>query len=322
LPFYFWFNIIKNFIIFKITTADGTTNIRHGGLDENIVNINSEGFRGPEWSKEKPENTFRIFTIGGSTTFSSGVFDNQTYPFYLQEMYDQSNLGFNIEVINVGWPGMASLVESDAIKKNYVRYEPDLFIVYDGINDGRIQVDSGTKDLSIKWKERWIEICELGKQHQFDTLVTLQPQVGAGKKILTNQEYEFLKNPRHQKILSIYPSYVKHLDELEKHCSKTADLRGIFDHMEEPIYWDEAHVGSKGNQIIAKNMYHLSLPFVLEGAKRVDSIDVHNVTSLEDINSSLISNDFDVFMEKTNEILRNFLSSYKTPRVFPLIFEK
>jgi len=287
-----------------------------------MINTNSEGFRGPEWSKEKPENTFRIFTIGGSTTFSVGVFDNQTYPFYLQEMYDQSNLGFNVEVLNAGIRAETSLGESNAIKKNFVRYDPDLFLVYDGINDARKQVEEGTKEYSsIKWQERWIEICEFGKKHQFDTIVTLQPMVGTGKKILTHQESEFLKDPRQQKILEIYPSYVKQIGKIDKQCSKTADLQGIFDHMEEPIYWDEFHVGAKGNQIIAKNMYDISLSLVLEGAKRVDSIDVHNVTSLEDINSGSISNDFDVFLEQTYQIPKTISNTYKTITVFRLIFE-
>jgi len=93
-------------------------------------------------------------------------------------------------------------------------------------------------------------------------------------------------------------------------------LRGIFDNVEGAIYYDSAHVGTKGNQIIAKNIYQISLPLVLEGAKHVDSIDA----SSEDIDSRLISNDFDIFVEQTNEISRNMLSSYKTPRVFSIIF--
>jgi len=288
----------------------------------NLITTNSEGYRGSEWSKEKPENTFRIFTIGGSTTYGAAAIDNQTYPFYLQEMYDQSNLGFNVEVLNAGISGETSLDESNAIKKNYVRYDPDLFLVYDGINDARKQVEEGTKEYSsIKWQERWIEICEFGEQYQFDTIVTLQPTVGTGKKILTHQESEFLKDPLQQKILEIYPSYVKQIGKIDKQCSKTADLRGIFDNIEGPIYYDRAHVGAKGNQIIAKNMYDISLPFVFEGSKRVDSIDVHNVTSLEDINSGLISNDFDVFMEQIYQIPESIATTYKTIKVFRVIFE-
>jgi len=39
------------------------------------VHINEHGFRGPEITKEKPVNTFRIFLVGGSTMFGSGSND-------------------------------------------------------------------------------------------------------------------------------------------------------------------------------------------------------------------------------------------------------
>ena len=47
------------------------------GISQNVpnqhfrtININSHGFRGAEIFKEKPDETFRIFVVGGSTTFS------------------------------------------------------------------------------------------------------------------------------------------------------------------------------------------------------------------------------------------------------------
>jgi len=58
----------------------------------NMVYINEYGFRGPEITKEKPEKTYRIFAIGASTTFGSGVFDTQTYPFYLQLLSQTTHL--------------------------------------------------------------------------------------------------------------------------------------------------------------------------------------------------------------------------------------
>ena len=61
--------------------------IRVSKFEGKTVTINSEGFRGPEITKSKPDNTFRIFTVGGSTTIGAGVLDHQTYPFYLQEKF-------------------------------------------------------------------------------------------------------------------------------------------------------------------------------------------------------------------------------------------
>ena len=87
-------------------------------LEHSIVSINTEGFRSPEFSKEKPENTYRIFVLGGSTTFGVGVLDNQTYPFFLQKLYDETNLGFNVEVINTGWVAWSSPPETNLIKND------------------------------------------------------------------------------------------------------------------------------------------------------------------------------------------------------------
>jgi len=113
----------------RLTKVNGTkAPALHGPFDENFVYINSEGFRSPEFEKAKPENTYRIFTVGGSTTFSTGVIDNQTFPYYLRQMYAQADLGFNVEVINTGRPGLWSLSETNLIKDRLIAFEPDLFV--------------------------------------------------------------------------------------------------------------------------------------------------------------------------------------------------
>jgi len=105
------------------------------GLDDKIVYINNDGYRGPDFTKVKQDNTYRIFAVGGSTTFGIGVFDNQTFSFYLEELYDDANLGFKVEVINTGWPAKWSLWETKLIKDKLINFEPNLFIIYDGFND-------------------------------------------------------------------------------------------------------------------------------------------------------------------------------------------
>ena len=63
---------------------------------------NSHGFRGNEFEKEKPDNTFRIFALGGSTTVGMGTEDDETWPAYLQKIANEKITGKNIEVINFG----------------------------------------------------------------------------------------------------------------------------------------------------------------------------------------------------------------------------
>ena len=70
------------------------------GIDPNqdleTININSHGFRGQEVSLQKPENTFRIFGVGGSTMMGSGsLSDVTTITGYLQNEFNNLNLQYN-----------------------------------------------------------------------------------------------------------------------------------------------------------------------------------------------------------------------------------
>ena len=98
------------------------------------ININSDGFRGNEIQKN-PD--YRIFMIGGSTTFGVGSSsDSKTIPAYLQNIINMNNNdGLNIEVINAGIPKASSITEIELIQNKILAYQPDLLIIYDGIND-------------------------------------------------------------------------------------------------------------------------------------------------------------------------------------------
>ena len=58
--------------------------------DPNVVlQYNSYGFRGDEFQEQKHDIDFRIFAIGGSTTYGSGVTDDETWPAYLQQIINE-----------------------------------------------------------------------------------------------------------------------------------------------------------------------------------------------------------------------------------------
>ena len=80
------------------------------------VQVNEFGFRGPEITKEKPANMYRIFTIGGSSMYSQNNLDDETIPYHLQKKFDQYELGVKIEVINAGVNGAWSGTEKEMIK--------------------------------------------------------------------------------------------------------------------------------------------------------------------------------------------------------------
>ncbi len=293
-----------------------------------IVYQNEYGFRGPEITKEKPENTFRIFTIGASTTFGSGVFDNQTYPFYLQGMYDEIDLDFDVQVINAGVPAIWSADEVKKIKRISPPFGADLFIVYDGGAEVRDHLHRGDPTATAThWKERWIEICELGKMRGFETIITLQPFVGTGNKTLTIHEQSIRDSKNTKEWLEEYPPYAEQLKEISNHCSITADLRGLFDDIKEPLFYDEMHVGYRGNQIIAEKMFELSLPLVMDRTHNVVNDDdlissgIYNASSdTSKINDNLDSENNGYNLEELYSILQTIFSPYKTPKVIDLIF--
>ena len=55
----------------------------------------------------------------------------------------------------------------------------------------------------------------------------------------------------------------KSLSEI-KTCTKTFDLRGVFDTETGPIYWDQGHVSDRGNSIVAKSLFNTVFSIVSE----------------------------------------------------------
>ena len=226
------------------------------------ITINDLGFRGAEFSEIKPPNTHRTFMIGGSTMFGAGATsDNTTIPGYVQQFLDENNAEFNLEVINAGIQGADSNTELKLTEQKLIRFSPDLLIIYDGWNDLR------ASNTPAELKENWELMCELGKENNFDVIITLQPMAGFGNKNLTKQELKYVedgldynKNPLIESF-STYQDYANYLQKV-KMCTKVIDLRDIFDAEVGPIYWDEAHVSDKGNNIVAKSLTNTIFPII------------------------------------------------------------
>jgi lysophospholipase L1-like esterase len=99
---------------------------------------NAYGFAGREISRKKPAGVFRIFCLGGSTTLGAGVpTERYSYPAILEEIFARSaKPGQNrIEVVNAGVFGYNSLHTSILATKLLDRFDPDLYLIMDGLND-------------------------------------------------------------------------------------------------------------------------------------------------------------------------------------------
>ena len=231
--------------------------------------VNSYGLRGNEFEKEKPDNTFRIFTVGGSTTFGRGENNDDTWPAYLQQIMNEKITNKNVEVINAGIQGADSNEELKLIEQKLIKFSPDLIIIYDGLNDYKhTDVDNTIQN--------WNHVCKLGKNEGFDTIIIVQPLPSTGHRVLTVQEINsfpllmsgYIELP----YVEISQQYVDAFEELDKVCTKTADFRKIFDYIQAPIFWDHGHTMSFGNRIIAGNVFSVISPIYFDKTYSVNPI--------------------------------------------------
>jgi len=211
---------------------------------------NSYGLRTPEFEKEKPDNTFRIFTLGGSTTWGAGTSDDETWPAHLQKIINEKITDKEVEVINAGTPGGTTKSEYGSIKNKLLFFDPDLIIMYDGWND----IPHPTDETFENWKS----VCKLGKNEGFDTIIIVQATTHTGHRVLTEQEAPWIFS--YIEYLQKSQEYVDTFEELDKVCTKTADFRKIFDYVQEPIFFDTGHTMSFGNKIIAENVFSVISP--------------------------------------------------------------
>ena len=233
-----------------------------GGNKTDTININNLGFRGDNFFKIKPDNTYRIFMVGGSTLFGTGATsDDTTIPGYLKDFLKYDKYPYDIEVINAGIQGADSHNELELIKNRLLDLSPDLVIVYDGWNDLRAEY------LPESISSNWNLMCKLGQQHNFNVIIIIQPIAGFSGKVLTETELEYLKNGKNYdnepliNSLKQYNLYAKNLQQSEN-CRNGIDLKTVFDKELETIYSDQGHVLDKGNEIITK-VIHKELAHII-----------------------------------------------------------
>ncbi|MDP7016293.1 MAG: tetratricopeptide repeat protein [Pirellulaceae bacterium] len=84
--------------------------------------------------KKKPEGVYRIFCLGGSTTYGRPFRDPTSFAGWLREFLPAADSSREWEVINAGGVSYASYRVS-AVMEELAEYEPDLFIVYSVHNE-------------------------------------------------------------------------------------------------------------------------------------------------------------------------------------------
>ncbi|MBT5956234.1 MAG: hypothetical protein HOG97_05675 [Candidatus Marinimicrobia bacterium] len=96
---------------------------------------NKLGYRGEEIETPKPEGVFRIVTLGGSTTYSTGTSAEESYAAFLQQMLREDYDYTQVEVINGGMSGYSSWENLANFAFRVLELKPDMIIIYVAVND-------------------------------------------------------------------------------------------------------------------------------------------------------------------------------------------
>ncbi len=103
--------------------------------------INRQGFRrAADVTKEKQQDTFRVFLMGGSAAHGQGnplvhIYQDQTIDAYLERKLKQLHPDHNIEIINAAVRGYQVFQHTTYILSELLDYHPDMVIFFDGAND-------------------------------------------------------------------------------------------------------------------------------------------------------------------------------------------
>ena len=281
------------------------------------ITINDLGFRGDEFEVQKPDNTIRIFVVGGSTVLDLRSPDDKTLTVSLQQNYQSLDISKNIEVINAGNNSFESTQELALIENKILKYSPDMLIIYDGINDvyhpfnwsQDLNISKNQKETVIyplknfhakyfpfyktvdffysfssnmknpfanhefddskmeekvqRWKQNLINICKLGEDNNFKTIVVLQPLLGTGNRELPTLEKEIFTYYDHDKIVPAYEMFAEQLGSIKNEC-EVLDFRNVFDNVTDNIYFDGQHVSFEANSIIASELFNKTKNSVLD----------------------------------------------------------
>lgn len=101
-------------------------------------NVNSLGYRGPEWKKEKEPGVKRIICLGDSVVLGLwGTTPDASFPRQLEILLNEKKRGSakRFEVLNGGLGSNTSSQVIYRLKTEFLDYHPDLVIVQIGIND-------------------------------------------------------------------------------------------------------------------------------------------------------------------------------------------
>jgi hypothetical protein len=86
------------------------------------------------FAQQKPDEVFRIYIIGESTSKGFPYSRTESFPYQLEQMLNNAKTQYKFEVINFSMDATNSHIGLDVVKE-LIQYPPDMAIIYYGHNE-------------------------------------------------------------------------------------------------------------------------------------------------------------------------------------------
>jgi len=105
--------------------------------------VNSEGFRGRDYSRVKPAGTYRIVMTGASVTLGAAVADDEVASEVVERGLNAANPGKHVEVVNISISASRYGHQLHALREVGMAYDPDLimFLANESITGRELEVE-------------------------------------------------------------------------------------------------------------------------------------------------------------------------------------
>jgi lysophospholipase L1-like esterase len=195
---------------------------------------NSSGFRGPEVREKKGPNSVRIIAIGGSTTYTIKVNDdNKTYPAQLERTLQSVTGNREIEVINSGIGGYTTWESYINLSFRLLYLEPDIIVVYHAANDlhaRRVKIHkSDNSGYRRQWQLKWnLPLRAIRFSYSLRILaLALTGIKPLGVEHYTRQNDELITNPPASQLETFPPAFFRHNLQLMVRLAKSNNCRVV-----------------------------------------------------------------------------------------------
>lgn len=264
----------------------------NGDGDKNKYTINSKGFRGDEFNKEKSTN-YRIINFGGSVTMGLESSDDMTYPAQLQKLISKNNL--NAEVINMGMVSKSLNYIRNIYISEAIQYKPDMITIY--TNRNSTMYDSvGTKlKKNIKQNTRITKLIYFLNENvmSFRLLFKVNRKI-ISKSIPSDKVISPYNDKINHNLFYFTEQYKKTLGEIID-LSKENKIKVVL--IKQPFYI---------NPLIQKELKNKNIPELIDLLKNVRNIDFYGLDYHESfwmITNEILNKNFDEFKEFKNVII-------------------